>query len=120
MQRSGVDFNETYSPMMNRIAFQYLISLAIQKLLSLQLMDVMIVYLYGSLDLDIYMKVPCGISVLNTSANRNMYCVKLGKSLYGLKQLGRMWYNRLKEFLLNKGYLNSDDCSCVFIKKIQY
>jgi hypothetical protein len=93
MQRSGVDFNETYSPMMNRIAFQYLISLAIQKLLSLQLMDVMIVYLYGSLDLDIYMKVPCGISVLNMSANRNMYCVKLGKSLYGLKQLGRMWYN---------------------------
>jgi hypothetical protein len=28
-----------------------------------------------------------------------------------------MWYNRLKEFLLNKGYYNSDDCSCVFIKR---
>jgi hypothetical protein len=28
-----------------------------------------------------------------------------------------MWYNRLKEFLLNKGYLNSDNCSCVFIRK---
>jgi hypothetical protein len=28
-----------------------------------------------------------------------------------------MWYNRLKEFLLNKGYSNSDDCSYVFIKK---
>jgi hypothetical protein len=46
-----------------------------------------------------------------------MFCVKLTKSLYGLKQSGRMWYNRLKEFLMNKGYSNSDDCSRVFIKK---
>jgi hypothetical protein len=28
-----------------------------------------------------------------------------------------MWYNRLKEFLLNKAYSNNDDCSCVFICK---
>jgi hypothetical protein len=80
-------------------------------------MDVMTVYLYGSLDLDIYMKVLDGISVPNTNANRNMYYIKLVKSLYDLKQSGRMWYNRLKEFLLNKEYSNSDDCPCVFIKK---
>jgi hypothetical protein len=80
-------------------------------------MDVVAVYLYGSLDLDICMKVPDGIFVLNTIANRNMYCIKLVKSLYVLKQSGRMWYNRLKEFFLNKGYSNSDDCPCVFIRK---
>jgi hypothetical protein len=28
-----------------------------------------------------------------------------------------MWYNRLKEFLLNIGYSNNDDCLCVFIRK---
>jgi hypothetical protein len=28
-----------------------------------------------------------------------------------------MWYNQLKEFLLNKGYSNNDDCPCVFIHK---
>jgi hypothetical protein len=28
-----------------------------------------------------------------------------------------MWYNRLKEFLLNKGYSNSDDCPCVCIRR---
>jgi hypothetical protein len=72
-------------------------------------MDVVTAYLYGSLDSDIYMKVPGGISILNMHVNHNMYCVKLFKSLYGLKQLGRIWYNRLKEFLLNKCYTNSDD-----------
>jgi hypothetical protein len=80
-------------------------------------MDVVIAYLYGSLDSDIYMKVPDGIDVPNPKAKRNMYCVKLQKSLYGLKQSGRMWYNRLSEFLLRKGYTKNDDCPCVFIKR---
>jgi hypothetical protein len=92
-QRCDIDFNETYSSTMNGIIFRYLITLAIQNHLSLQFMDVVIAYLYGSLDSDIYMEVPDGIPVLNIHANRNMYCVKLIKLLYGLKQSGRMWYN---------------------------
>jgi hypothetical protein len=116
-QRLVINFNEIYSPIMNGITFQYLISLTIQNYLSLQLMDVVTAYLYGSLDSDIYMKVPDEIPVLNMNANRNMYCVKLVKSLYGLKQSGRMWYNRLKEFLLNKCYSSNNDCMCVFIRK---
>ena len=92
-QKPGVDFNETYSPVMSAITFRYLISLAVQNRLSLQLMDVVTAYLYGSLDSDIYMKVPDGIDVPNPKAKHNMCCVKLQKSLYGLKQSGRMWYN---------------------------
>jgi hypothetical protein len=89
-QRLGIDFNETYSPIMNGITFRYLISLAIQNHLSLQLMDVVTAYLYGSLDSDIYMKILDVISISNMYTNHNMYCVKLVKSLYGLKQSGRM------------------------------
>jgi hypothetical protein len=80
-------------------------------------MDVVITYFYGSLDSDIYMKVSDEISVLNENVGRSMYCVKLNKSLYGFKQSRRMWYNRLNEFLLNKGYSNNDDCPRVFIHK---
>jgi hypothetical protein len=116
-QRPDIDFNETYSSVMNGITFRYLISLATQKHLSLQLMDVVTAYLYGSLNSDIYMKVPDGISILNTNLGHNMYCVKLNKSLYGLKQSGRMWYNQLKKLIQNKGYSKKYDCSCVFIRK---
>jgi hypothetical protein len=48
-------------------------------------MDVVTAYLYGSLDSDLYMKVPDGISVSNANVVCNMICVKLNKSLYGLK-----------------------------------
>jgi hypothetical protein len=92
-QRPDIDFNETYSSVMSRITFQYHMSLAVQNHLSMQLMDVVTAYLYGSLDSNIYMKVPDGILILNQNASHNMYCVKLQKSFYGLKQLGRMWYN---------------------------
>ena len=53
-QRPDIDFNETYSPVMSGITFRYLISLAVQNRLSMQLMDVVTAYLYGSLDSDIY------------------------------------------------------------------
>jgi hypothetical protein len=43
-QRPGIDYNETYSPVMNGITFRYLISLAVQKRLLLQLMDVVTAY----------------------------------------------------------------------------
>ena len=99
---------------MSGITFRYLISLAVQNRLSMQLMDVVTAYLYGSLDSEIYMKIPEEISIPDNKANRNMYCVKLQKSL---KQSDRMWYNRLSEFLKLKGYTNNDDCPCVFIKK---
>ena len=48
-----------------------------------------------------------------------MYSIKLQRSLYGLKQSGRMWYNRLSAYLLKEGYVNNSICPCVFIKKIE-
>jgi hypothetical protein len=78
---------------MNGITFRYLISLAIQNYLSLKLMDVMTAYLYGSLVSNMCMKVLDEISVPNVHTSHNIYCIKLAKSLYVLKQLRQMWYN---------------------------
>ncbi|KAK2443387.1 hypothetical protein QL285_014496 [Trifolium repens] len=82
-------------------------------------MDVVIAYLYGSLDSDIYMKLPEGFNFPETHSTRSReeYSIKLNKSLYGLKQSGRMWYNRLSEYLLKEGYANDSICPCIFIKR---
>ena len=65
------------------------------------------------------MKVPEGLKMpeaynLNS---RDMYSIKLQRSLYGLKQSRRTWYHPLSEYLLKEGYKNDPICPCVFIKK---
>jgi len=118
-QRPGLDYDETYSPVMDGITFRYLVSLAVHEKLDMRLMDVVTAYLYGTLDNDVYMKIPEGFSMPEAckSSPREFYAIKLQRSLYGLKQSGRMWYNRLSECLIKEGYTNDPICPCVFIKK---
>ena len=118
-QRPGIDYEETYSPVVDAITLRYLVSLSAYHKLHMHLMDVVIAYLYGSLDRDIYMKVPEGLKISKPSNeySQGLYSVKLQRSLYGLKQSGRMWYNRLTEYLAKNGFKNDDICPCVFIKK---
>ena len=91
-QRPGIDYDETYSPMMDMITFRFLISLVIFEKLEMRLMDIVMAYLYGSLDSDIYMKIPEGFKLPDACTPRNLFSIKLQRSLYGLKQSGRMWY----------------------------
>ena len=62
-QRSGIDYEETYSPVVDATTLRYLMNLAIHENLSMRLMDVVIAYLYGSLEKDIYMKLPEGFQL---------------------------------------------------------
>ena len=54
LQRPGIDYEETYSLVMDAITFCFLTSLAVSKGQNMGLMDVITVYLYGSIDNDIY------------------------------------------------------------------
>ena len=71
------------------------------------------------MDNDIYMKILKGFKLPEANCTKpcSMYSIKLQRSLYGLKQSGRMWYNRLSEYLLKERYMNNLICPCIFIKK---
>jgi hypothetical protein len=60
LQKPGIDYEETYSPIVDAITFRFLISLVVTESLDMRLMDVVTAYLYESLDNDIYMKIPEG------------------------------------------------------------
>ena len=107
--------------MVDATTFKFLISLAIKEGLDLRLMDVVTAYLYGPLDTDIYMKVPEGFKLPKAanSNSRESYSIKLNRSLYGLKQSARMWYNRLSEYLLKEAYKNDPISPCIFIKRFE-
>ncbi|KAM2844848.1 hypothetical protein COP1_027362 [Malus domestica] len=85
----------------------------------MQLMDAVTAYLYGDLDTEIYTKAPerLTLTVSNISKPWNTLSILLRRSLYSLKQSGRMWYNHLRKYLTSQGYKNNEICPRVFIKK---
>ena len=103
---------------MDAIAFRYLIGLAVHENLEIHLMDVVTAYLYCSLDNEIYMKVSEELKMPKaySSKSREMYSIRLQKSLYGFKQSGRMWYNRLSEYLIKQGYINDGICPYIYLE----
>lgn len=62
-------------------------SLAADKNIEMHLMDVTTVYLYGSLDIDIFMRIPYGFKMPESlsSKPKELCATKLQISLYGLK-----------------------------------
>ena len=56
-QRHGIDYEETYSPVMDATIFRYLIYLEVFEGLDMRQMDVVITYLFGSIDTNVYMKI---------------------------------------------------------------
>ena len=115
-QRPGIDYEETYSPEMDAITFWYLISLTVSEGLDMCFMDVLTSYLYRSINTDIDMKIPEGFKLPEPTnpKPRNMYSIKLQRSLYKLKQSRCMWYNLLSEYMLKEWYMNNPICMCFY------
>jgi hypothetical protein len=66
-------------------------------------MDVKTTFLHGDLEEEIFMKQPEGYVV---KGKKELVC-KLKKSLYGLKQSPRMWYQKIDTYMLGLGFTRS-------------
>ena len=78
-QKLGIDYEETFSPVMDTITFSFLINLIVPEGLDMRLMNVITTYLYESMDNDIYMKIPKGFKLpeANCTKPHSMYSIKL-------------------------------------------
>ncbi len=64
------------------------------------------------------MELPAGINPVNVSdIDQRRYIIKLNKSLYGLKQAGFNWFEKLKEGLITRDFVQSQVDKCVFFRK---
>src|SRR6266702_3400400 len=98
-QRPGFDFKETFAPTVRYSTIRIVLALAALEDLELRSVDISHAYLNGTLEEEIYMLQPEGFEVGGPD-----HVCRLRKSLYGLKQAGRVWNKTLHSVLCSMGF----------------
>jgi histone deacetylase 1/2 len=113
-QRYGIDYEDTFSPVIKMPTIRAILSIVVSKGWSLRQLDVQNAFLHGVLEEEVYMKQPLGYE----DKTRPGYVCKLDKALYGLKQAPRAWYARLSTKLLSLGFhVSKADTSLFYFNK---
>ena len=104
-QRQGIDYEETYAPVVKYESLRILFAIAAHQDLNMVQFDIKTAFLYGKLEEEIYIKIPPGLQVQHPEFK----VCKLRKALYGLKQASRCWNIKFTEFLNKFGFVK---CEC--------
>jgi hypothetical protein len=113
-QVEGLDFGETYASVARLESIRILLVYACAHNIKLYQMDVKSVFLNGYINKLVYVEQPPSFE----DDKKLNHVYKLRKALYGLKQAPRAWYERLKGFLLSKGFKMGKVDTTLFTKKI--
>ena len=109
-QKQGLDYDETFSPVIRFESFRSLVAVAVQRGLKLHQLDITAAFLNGHLEEEVFMRQPEGFVV---EGKEHMVC-RLKQSLYGLKQSPRCWNSTLDAHLKNMGYIQSSNDPCIY------
>jgi hypothetical protein len=113
-QVKGLDIGETYAPVVRLEAIRILLAYACTHNIKLYQMDVKSGFLNGYINEKVYVEQPSDFE----DDKKLNHIYKLKKVLYGLKQAPRAWYERLRDFLLSKGFIMGKVDTTLFTKKI--
>ena len=95
-QTWGQDYWDTYAPVVTWASVRLLLIVAKIHGLQSKSIDFVLAFPQADLDVPVYMELPVGINPIDVSnENRRCYVLKLNKSLYGLKQAGYNWFEKL-------------------------
>lgn len=128
-QVQGVDYGETFAPVIKYTSIRVLCSEAAAQDLDLDQVDFKTAFLNGDIDEDIYMEVPEGVEItkeylkeldldldkVENVTKLDIIC-KLEKSMYGTKQAPRSWNKKIDSVLSGElGFVRSEGDPCLYV-----
>ena len=112
MQRWGIDYWETYAPVVNWISVRLMLAITIIHKLETKSIDFVLAFPQAELERDVFMELPYGFWY----GEKGKYVLRLKKNLYGLADASFNWFQKLCEGLESEGFVKSEIDQCVFIR----
>ena len=112
-QTYGIDYEETFSPVVRMATVRAVIAMAAAKGWSLHQMDVKNAFLHGDLQEEVYMMQPEGYE---DNSHPDFVC-RLRKALYGLKQAPRAWSDKIGQYLVTIGFQIFNSNFSLYVKR---
>ena len=94
-QVQGENFDETYAPVAQLTTVRTVLVLCLHYGIVPQHLDVKTAFLNATLTHEVYVKLPTGVTIQDKSYGKAL------KSIYGLKQAARDWYQMQNKFILS-------------------
>jgi hypothetical protein len=110
----GMNYFETYAPVVTWFAIRLMIILGMIFCWALHHVDFIMAYPQAPINMDIYLELPRGIQ----TAHRNLkdHVLKLEKNIYGQKQAGHVWNSFLVDKLMSIGFTPFLIDDCIFFR----
>ena len=89
-QEKGVNYWDTYSPVVTWESVRSLLTLAIMNKWTTRQIDFVLAFPQAKVECPIYMEIPQGC---NVDGNRNTHVLELKQNLYGSRQGSKIWFD---------------------------
>jgi hypothetical protein len=107
-QVPGIDFSESFAPVLNDVSFRIMLIAKLVWDMTSTVVDIETAFLHGDLDEKIYMEVPKGLEIEHNKK------LMLKKTIYGLVQSARKFYEKLINVLKVIGFYGSKSDPCLW------
>ncbi|GJW08449.1 putative ribonuclease H-like domain-containing protein [Tanacetum coccineum] len=114
-QEEGIDYDEVLAPIARIEAIRLCLAYASFMNFLMYQMDVKSVFLYGTIEEEVYVSQPPGF--VDPEFPEKVY--KVEKALYGLHQAPKAWYATLSTYLLDNGFYRGQIDKTLFIKRVK-